>query len=195
MRALQSLVLSSLIIPLAACGLDRPIEPQPLVSVLDQWRAQVLEENAGSTLNGTPIEVENAEFHGDFGELAWNSAVMAEASGTESDEMIAVELLAGGGSQRWGMAIVGLYLPPVDSVVPGTRTRIGASEAIVIGCSGERLFFWDYDTSADISTVDVTVDESDPLLEHYTFSGEFEDGTTLSGRFDVRRNAPEASAP
>src|SRR5690606_27693140 len=77
MSAPRMLLISLLAAPLVACGLDRPIEPQPLVSVLDQWRAQVLAENA-SRIDGEPLDVVGGEFSGDFGRLGWDSPLMAE---------------------------------------------------------------------------------------------------------------------
>lgn len=192
MSAYRPLLMSLLVAPLVACGLDRPIEPQPLVSVLDQWRAQVLAENA-SRIDGEPLDVVSGEFSGDFGRLGWDSPLMAETQGMQSKDLVVVELLAGGGESRWGMAIVGLYLPPLEELEPGVRTIIEPSDATVIGCSGVRLFDWDIDTAAEITTVEVEVDAADPTLEHYEFEGLFANGTILEGRFSVQRPKPQAA--
>lgn len=192
MSTLRPLLMSLLAAPLVACGLDRPIEPQPLVSVLDQWRAQVLAENA-SRIDGEPLDVVGGEFSGDFGRLGWDSPLMAETQGVQSKDLVVVELLAGGGESRWGMAIVGLYLPPLEELEPGVRTTIEPSDATVIGCSGVRLFDWDIDTAAEITTVEVVVDPADPTLEHYEFEGLFANGTTLEGSFSVQRPKPQAA--
>jgi|GEM_PF-3596588 len=183
-----TLACSGLATLVGGCGLERPIEPQPLESVIDAWRQSVLAENS-TRLQGEPLQVPTAELSGDFGRLDWPESIAAEANGTQGNEMIAVDLLAGGGQGRWGMAILGIYLPAFDDLEPGRRVRISGSDATLIGCTGEQLFMWDIDTSADVTTVDVEVDVADPTLAHLEFTGEFSDGSTLSGRFTIEHPA------
>jgi len=193
MRALRFFVPVGIVSSLAACGLERPIAPQPLVSVIDEWRQSMLAENS-QWLSGKTLEVPTAEVSGDFGKLRWDDPMSAEANAVEGDTMISVDLLAGGGDGRWGMTILGIYLPAFDDLQPGVTKRVAPFEASVIGCTGVRLNDWDIDQSADVTTIDAELDRDDPDLVHLTFTGDFADGTTLSGRFTIERPA-SSTAP
>lgn len=187
MRHLISFTAPVLMTGLVACGLERPVEQQPLVSVVDEWRQSVLETNV-NMFAGEPIEVPDAEVQGDFGELGWNQAVAVEASGSQDDDMLVVEMLGGGQNRtRWGMTIVGIYRPSLDGLEPGVRTRVTSESATIIGCTGTRLYDWDIDESAWVTDIAVEIDVDDPSLVHYDFNGEFMDGTTLAGEFTVIR--------
>lgn len=175
------------LLPFAACGLERPIEPQPLESVVDEWRMTVLERSGPTLVDGQPVEVLDAEVAGDYGELAWVSPQIAEASGSQSTEMITVQLLAGGRNERWGMAVVGLFLPALDELEPGVPVRVDSADGLVIGCTGLALGAWEHDDSAEINRIEVELDAADPSLVHYAFEGRFWDGSELNGRFTVER--------
>ncbi len=186
MRHLISFAAPVFMTSLVACGLERPVEQQPLVSVVDEWRQSVLATNV-NMFSGEPVEVPEATVQGDFGELSWNQAVSAEASGSQDDEMLVVEMLGGGSQSRWGMAIVGIHRPSLEGLEPGVRTRVTSEFATIIGCTGTRLYEWDYDDSAWITDIAVEIDADDPTLVHYDFDGEFSDGTTLAGEFTIVR--------
>lgn len=173
--------------PLAACGLERPIEQQPLESVVDEWRMTVLERSGPTLVDGQPVQVLEAEIAGDYGELTWVAPQPAEATGSQGPDMITVQLLAGGRDARWGMAVVGLFVPALDDLQPGVPVRIEDSDGLVIGCTGHALGNWEHDDSASINRIEVRVDAEDPSLVHYAFEGHFFDGTELSGRFTVER--------
>lgn len=176
-------------VPLVACGLERPIEQRPLVSVVDEWREQMLAANGVSTIEGEPIAVDEAELGGDFGELSWGGPLGAEATGVEDHEMVVVEVLAGGPQRRFGMAVLGFTRGSLDALVPGERARVSEAEATIIGCTGDDLFFWEFDEPAEVSTIEARVDPEDPTVTHVTFVGAFEDGTTLEGEFVIDRPA------
>lgn len=184
---LRLLSVLGVFLPLAACGLERPIEQQPLESVVDEWRMTVLERSGPTLVDGQPVEVLAAEVAGDYGELTWVSPQVAEASGAQNDEMITVQLLAGGRNDRWGMAVVGLFLPALDELRPGVPVRVDATDGLVIGCTGHALGVWEHDDSANINRIEVEVDAQDPSLVHYAFEGRFWDGSELNGRFTVER--------
>lgn len=184
MRALY--IVPVCFVGLVGCGLERPIAPQPLVSVIDDWRQAVLAEES-QFLTGTTLEVASAEVAGDFGRLRWTEALAAEGSGTRGESMISVDLLAGGGEGRWGMTILGIYLPAFDDLEPGVTKRIPPFEASLIGCTGERIFDWDIDQSAESTTIYAELDPADEGLVNLTFEGEFDDGSTLNGRVTIER--------
>lgn len=173
--------------PFAACGLERPIEPQPLESVVDEWRLTVLVNSGPTLVDGVPVEVVAAEVAGDYGELTWAAPQVAEATGSQGTDMITVELLAGGRGDRWGMAVVGLMLPPLDELQPGVPVTVESSDGLVIGCTGLALGSWEHDDSATASRIEIELDPLDPTLVHYSFEGRFEDRTNLAGRFTVQR--------
>lgn len=179
---------------LVGCGLERPIEPQPMESVIQQWRQEVLAETS-TRLVGTTLEVPSAQIAGDFGRLTWTESQAAEATATQGEGMVAIELLAGGGDSRWGMAILGIFLPAFDDLRPGEKTLVPASEASLIGCSGMRLLDWDIDEAAEATTIEMELDVADPTLAHLTFVGEFANGSTLSGRFTIERSTGWATTP
>jgi hypothetical protein len=187
MRHFTSFAAPVLMTGLVACGLERPIEQQPLVSVVDEWRESVLATNV-NMFEGEPVEVPDAEVQGDFGKLSWNEAVATEASGSQSNDMLVVEMLGGGQQQsRWGMTIVGIYRPSLDGLEPGVRTRLTSETATIIGCTGTRLYDWEFDDSAWVTDIAVEIDIEDSTLVHYDFNGEFLDGSTLAGKFTVVR--------
>lgn len=195
---LRTLSLCSLAVPFAAltaCGLDRPVEQEPLVSVVDEWRQEVLAQVTVSRIDvGDPVEVSAATLGGDLGDVSWDGRLDAEATGTMGDdlgeEMAEVSVLAGGGQQAWGMAILGFVMPPHATIVPGTWTEVQSSNANVVGCTGQVLFDWTTDESASATDMVATRDATDPALVHFEFRGEFVDGRVLEGAFSLR--LPEA---
>ena len=179
----------------AACGLDRPVEQQPLVSVVEQWRQDVLESvTVGFLPTGDPVDVSAAGIGGDFGAIGWDGRLDAEGTGTVGDDMASVSLLAGGGQQPWGMAILGFVMPPRALLVPGVWTELDPGHANVVGCTGQVLFNWTSDESAWDTAVVATLDAKDPTLAHFEFQGDFADGSSLEGAFTMRLPAP-AEAP
>ena len=172
-RAISGLVMTA---PLAACGLDRPIQELPNESVI------------GCSLEGVPVEIGAAELSGDFGGIGMETPIAAASKGTLEGQEFTIEVLARGVDGRWGRAAIYMYEEVLYELSPGVPISLYPM-AWFVGYASADLSYWESYEWPQPSVVVATRDVEDPTLVHVEFEGVFADDTTMSGRFDLRSTA------
>jgi hypothetical protein len=155
---------------------------------------------------GEPIDANNGELGGDYGEIDHPEPVPADVSGWDDYGFARVEVMAYS-NQGVSMAIIEVYGGlDQEELEPGTSRTYSADEAygygegadvMVTGCAGQEAYDWMYDDMADEVRVEVTEDPEDPGLRTYSFEADFRQydwqgdtygsrTTTLEGSFQAR---------
>jgi hypothetical protein len=127
---------------------------------------------------GSPIDAEDGELSGDYGDHLIPTPMSAQVDGYEDGPWTEINMMVDGPNGA-SMAIFEVW-GGLSALASGT-TRVydrwdtgeDSASVSVIGCAGREPFVWDYDDAAEEVEVTVTDDPNDPGARIYEFTARF----------------------